>query len=365
MEAILRQVLVDFGHAGEPTEIEQIKTGHINQTFRVRFNEPQGPTDYIVQSINRFVFKNAEQVMDNIIGVSRHLKAKYKALGEPYDRKLLQFLPANDGRYYSIQPDDSIWRCYFMVPDSVTYSTVTDTRLLENAAYAFGTFCQLLSDYDMASLHETIRDFHNTKARMKTFEETVAANRSGRADQCREQIDFVLRHKAFTSVLVDAQECGELQTRVTHNDTKYNNVLLDAKTGEPLAVIDLDTIMPGLAAYDFGDAMRFAGNKAKEDEADLSKVGLSLENFEAFAKGYVTALNGALNKAELASLPVGAIMMTLECGFRFLADYIDGDRYFHCDYPEHNLVRAKNQFALVVDMEKNYDNMQHIIEKFS
>ena len=364
MQEVLRAVLADFGRIGEPVEIEPIKTGHINQTLRVRFNEPGGPVDYIVQSVNQFVFKQPKLVMENIVGVCAHLKKRYERAGKPYDRKVLQFLTARDGNYYSIQPDGSFWRAYYMVPHSVTHNTVTELRHLENAAASFGAFCDMLSDYDMSSLHETIPNFHNTPERFKTFTETVEINRSGRAKDVREEIDFVLQRESFVSTLTDALARGELQNRVTHNDTKYNNVLLDIETGESLAVIDLDTIMPGLAAYDFGDAIRFAGNKAAEDEADLSKVGLSIENFEAFARGYVGALNGALNSAELSSLPTGAIMMTLECGLRFLADYVDGDRYFHCNYPEHNLVRARNQFALVKDLERNYDKMQQIIERF-
>lgn len=364
MNEIMAGVLRDFGFRKEPEEIEQIKTGHINQTFRVRADRGDGVRDYIVQSVNRFVFKNTEQVMDNIIGVSRHLKRRYDEAGLSCDRQVLQFLPAADGRYYSIQPDGTLWRIYIMVPDSVTYDTVTDPRYLKNAGWAFGHFCDLLSDYPMESLYETIPDFHNTPVRFRTFEQTVSEDRVGRAAECRDEIRFVMERKSFVSTLTDALARGELKSRVTHNDTKYNNVLLDCNTGDPLAVIDLDTIMPGLAAYDFGDAIRFAGNKAAEDEKDLSKVGLSTDNFEAFAEGYVSGLRGALDDRELSSLPTGAIMMTLECGFRFLADYLDGDRYFRCAYPEHNLVRARNQFALVADLEKNFDRMQQIIGRF-
>lgn len=349
---------------GEPVTFEVIKTGNINKTYLVGFSDMGRVTRYIVQRVNGYVFKNPVGIMENIAGITAHLHGKYAAAGIDCTRLVLDFCTAENGESWYSDEEGGFWRAYKYIENTLTYDTVPDPKLLTSAGAAFGGFMKLLADYDMASLNTTIPDFHNTKKRFETFRAAAEADSAGRAGELRDVIDYCYAHESFCSQLVDMQADGRLATRVTHNDTKYNNVLIDTQTGEPQAIIDLDTVMPGLAAYDFGDAIRFAANTSAEDEPDTSKTSLSLPYYEAFCKGYIGALRDTFDEAELMSLPTGALMMTIELVMRFATDYLQGDPYFKINYPTHNLVRTRCQLALARDMEEKFTQMQGIVKKY-
>lgn len=349
-----------LGVAGEPVFFELIKTGNINRTFLCGFDDGKRFLKYIVQRVNGYVFKDPVLIMDNIAAVTTHLRDKYLAAGIDPKRLVLEFLCGEDGRNYCFDDEGNLWRAYYYVDQTQTYDVVPNAALLTGAGAAFGNFMNLLDDFDMTRLHETIPNFHNTAARFAAFEAAVAEDKAGRAGEIPEIIDYIFARRKYFSLLVDQQAAGLIKTRVTHNDTKYNNVLIDIQSQQPMAIIDLDTVMPGLAAYDFGDAIRFAANTSAEDEPDTSKTGLSLEYYEAFTKGYVGEVGASFSKEEILSLPEGALMMTLELVMRFATDYLQGDPYFKINYPEHNLVRTRCQFALAVDMEEKSDRMKKI-----
>ncbi len=361
MEQILAQVLSQFGIDGTVESVRPIKTGHINQTYVAGVSGKL----YTVQTINTYVFPDAEGVMENILKVTGHLREKVIAQGGDPTREVLHFYPGKDGKGCWKDEEGKYWRVYDYIDDALSYSIAEDLRILTDAGRAFGNFQKLLADYDGASLNETIVDFHNTRQRYVNMEAGIARNESGRLCNVADEVAFFRARTETANRLVDQIERGELPLRVTHNDTKFNNILIDAATSKPLCVIDLDTIMPGLAAYDFGDAIRFCANSAAEDEKDLSKVWFCMDKFEAFAEGFIGGADGFFTEAELDSMVWGCIIMTLECGCRFLLDYIDGDKYFHTDYPEHNLDRAHTQMKLVAEMEERFDEMQEIVRKYA
>ncbi|MBO5247674.1 MAG: aminoglycoside phosphotransferase family protein [Clostridia bacterium] len=361
MEKKLAQVLARFGIRGTVQAIRYIRTGHINQTYNVQISGKS----YAVQAINTYVFPNVDQVMENIFSVTDHLRKKISESGGDPQREVLHFYGGNEGKGYWIDSEGKCWRVYDFVEGALSYNIADDLQILTDAGQAFGNFQKLLSDYDGSTLNETIVDFHNTRQRYVNLEEGIRRNASGRLCNVTEEVEFFRARIATAHRLVDQIDGGELPLRVTHNDTKFNNILIDESTKKPLCVIDLDTIMPGLAAYDFGDAIRFCANSAAEDEKDLSKVHFCMDKFEAFAKGFIGGADGFFTEAELESMVWGCIIMTLECGSRFLLDYIDGDIYFHADYPEHNLDRAHTQMKLVTEMEARFDEMQDIVRKYA
>lgn len=361
MEKKLAQVLSQFGIRGTVQSINYIRTGHINQTYEVNISGKS----YCVQTINTYVFPNVDQVMENIFSVTEHLRKKSSLNEEDSYRHVLYFHETNEGKRYWKDESGKCWRVYDFVDDAISYNIAEDLQILTDAGQAFGNFQKLLSDFDGASLNETIVDFHNTKQRYVNLEAGIKRNASGRLCNVEKEVEFFRARTETACRLVDQIERGELPLRVTHNDTKFNNILIDKNTNKPLCVIDLDTIMPGLAAYDFGDAIRFCSNSAAEDEKDLSKVHFCIDKFEAFAKGFIGGAEGFFSDAELDSMVWGCIIMTLECGCRFLLDYIDGDKYFHADYPEHNLDRAHTQMKLVEEMEMHMDEMQEIVRKYA
>ncbi len=333
--------------------------GHINDTYIV-----QSDPKYILQRINKNVFTNPPEMMENIMGVTNFLREKIKAAGGNPDRETLRYMIADDGNPFFVDDDGEYYRAYQYVDGVISCTSVDDPSQLYHAAKAFGKFQNMLADYPAETLHETIVQFHDTRKRFGDFVKAVQENKSGRADICKEDIQFVLDREADCNVVVEAIEKGEIPLRVTHNDTKLNNVLLDAVTGEGVCVIDLDTVMPGSLLYDFGDALRFGGSSGAEDEPDLSKIWFVMENFEAFTKGFLEELVSITDK-ELELLAFSIKLMTLECGSRFLADFINGDTYFKTKFPEHNLVRARTQFKLVADMEKKMDEMNAIVHKLA
>ena len=337
---------------------EPYGNGHINDTFLVICGKR-----YIMQRMNHQIFTEPEKMMDNILGVTNHIRKKTAEAGEDTERCTLTVVPTLEGASYFKDSIGSYWRLYDFVEGTVTHETVESPADFYTCAKAFGKFQRQLADYDAKKLYPTILNFHCTPVRYDNLMKSVEKNISGRADSVRAEIDFAMARKDFVRVLEEAREQGSLPLRVTHNDTKLNNILFDSASEEPICVIDLDTVMPGYSVTDFGDSIRFGANTAAEDETDLSRVSLDMELFELYAKGFIEGCDGKLTDSELDLLPEGAIMMTLECGMRFLTDYIDGDVYFRVHREGHNLDRCRNQFALVADMERKLPQMREIINR--
>ncbi len=336
-----------------PTECIPWGDGHINDTYRVTgLNGAGEEKHYILQRINTTIFRDVDQVMQNIQGVTSFLRG---FAGDP--REVMQLVCTREGSAYYRDAQGGCWRLYIFVEDSLCLKTPESTEDFRQCALAFGRFQNMLKDFPVEQLSETIPDFHNTPKRFARLMDAVARDPLGRAAQVRQEIAFAVAREDFYSILTDLNAKGVLPTRVTHNDTKINNVLLDKDTRRALCVIDLDTVMPGLAANDFGDSIRSGAVTAKEDEADLSKIHLDLTMYRAFLEGFLEGCGGQLTPEEIRCLPIGAKMMTAECGIRFLTDYLEGDTYFKIHYPEHNLVRCRSQFKLVADMEAKWEQM--------
>jgi len=357
-------IVAEFAVEGKLIEAKPIVQGHINDTYRLTFETETGKEQYTLQAINQYVFKNPELVMENICAVTEFLRKKIEAAGGDPDRETLTVVPTKAGKSYLIDENGDYWRVYHFIDGASSYDTVQNAQHLYNAGFAFGRFQNQLADFPIETLHDTIPNFHNTKKRLQDFFAAVERNESGRAAECAEEIAFFRARENDAAFLLNLQESGELPTRVTHNDTKYNNILIDDTTGEALCVIDLDTVMPGLSAYDYGDAIRFAASTAAEDETDLSKVTIDMELYELFTGGFVSAAKGLLSERELELLPWGARIITLELASRFLADHLDGDKYFKIHRENHNLERAKCQMKLVEEMEKHFDEMMAICKKY-
>lgn len=360
----LLEIIQHFRIEGTGAEFHMIDTGHINSTYRVTCESGENPKRYTLQKINKYVFKQPELVMANICAVTEFLRKKIAAAGGDPSRETLTVIPAVDGKPYHIDGDGEYWRMYEYVDNASTYDTVVNPEHLYNAGCAFGRFQTQLADFPIETLHDTIPNFHNTRKRFDDFFAGVEENPCGRVKDALPEIEILKKFRPLASFLLEKQEAGILPLRVTHNDTKYNNILIDNATNKALCVIDLDTVMPGLAAYDFGDAIRFAASTAAEDETDLSRVSLDLGLYERFAAGFVGAVSGFLKDAEVALLPYGALLMTLEVGSRFLLDYLTGDKYFRIHRPNHNLERARTQLVLAEDMERRFGEMNDIVRKY-
>ena len=348
-----------FAINGSIASIEPYGNGHINTTFLITTDTD---SQYILQKINTSVFKDPYQLMDNIVRVTTYLKNQVASRGGDPDREVLGIVPTMEGDSYTVQ-DNSAWRLLTFVKDSITFQVIDDPKNFYYAGKAFGNFTSQLDQFPADTLFETIKNFHNTPSRYKDFEAAVERNASGKAADVCDEIEFVRQRKDFCSLFTDKIKDGSLPLRVTHNDTKLNNVLFDKHTKLPVAVIDLDTVMPGLSLYDFGDAIRFGTNPADEDEKDLSKVFCDLELFEAFTRGYLESCGNLLCPEELEMLPYAGKMLTLECGMRFLADHIAGDVYFKIHRENHNLDRARTQFKMVKDMEEKHDQLTEIVQR--
>lgn len=355
--------LIDaFEFGGKLKTNSQILDGHINNTFSLEFEDDNGKsTRYLIQEINTYVFKDPDALMNNIVSVTKYLRDIIIRNGGDPDRESLCVYFTKDNKPYYRSEDGKCWRCYNFIGNAHSCQTVDCAETFAKAAKAFGRFQCLLSDYPGETLAETIPNFHNTASRFADFKKAVADNLSGRANQVEKEIEFVLAREKDCPVLVDLLNAGELPLRVTHNDTKLNNVMFDNETGEGICVVDLDTVMPGLSLYDFGDSIRFGASTAAEDEKDLSLVNFSLEYFRAYTLGYLSTAGESLTANEIEYLPFSSKLMTLECGMRFLGDFINGDVYFKTEYPEHNLVRCRTQFKLVTEMEKHMDEMKAIV----
>ena len=352
----MNQILNSFQLDTPVASCERYGCGHVNETYLV---VSESGRRYILQKISTRAFHDVPALMQNIISVTQFLREK---TADP--RGVLTLVSTVDGEFYLHHADGTYWRMYDFVEDAVCLQAPETPEDFYQSALAFGNFQQLLTDFPAETLSETIPMFHNTVNRYKIFKETLAADPMGRAASVKEEIEFALAHETEAATLVEQQASGLLPTRVTHNDTKLNNVMLDAATKKALCVIDLDTIMPGLSLYDFGDSIRFGAATAAEDETDLSKVEMSLELFRTYTRGYLTACPG-LTDQEKKMMPMGAKLMTLECGVRFLTDYLDGDHYFKIHRENHNLDRCRTQFKLVADMEKKWADMAAIVEEES
>lgn len=339
--------------------------GYINDTYAVSCELEDGSKKrYILQRINHDIFKNPEALMDNFVMICDYLKDIVAKKGGNPDRETLTVIPTKQGEK-GVWTEGKYYRMLAFIEDTVCYDVCQGTEDFYKCAKAFGNFQMMLKDFPADKLTETIPNFHNTPVRFETFLKAVEENKSGRAHLVQEEIKFILDRKAVTDSLMDLLKAGEIPLKVTHNDTKLSNILMDAKTNDSLCIIDLDTIMPGLVAYDFGDSIRAGACYTAEDEKDLSKVYLVMELFEAYVKGFIEGAGTGLSKKEIETLPLGAKVITLEQGIRFLTDYLDGDLYYKTQYEEHNLDRTRTQLKLVADMEAKWDEMNNVIKKYS
>lgn len=361
----MNKIVELFDTEGNVVECVPHGGGYINDTYLVTCEKNDGEKiRYILQRINHNIFKDPESLMENFAMVCDYLKGIVEAAGGDSLRETLTVIPTKDGKNL-VFVDDKFYRMLLFIEDTVCHEVSQGVDDFYKCAKAFGNFQYMLKDFPADKLTETIPNFHNTPKRYETFLKAVEENKSGRAHLVQDEINFILERKAVADSLIDLLNAGEIPLKVTHNDTKLSNILMDAKTDDSLCVIDLDTIMPGLAAYDFGDSIRAGACYSAEDEKDLSKVYVALELFEAYVKGFIEGCKDGLSKKEIETLPLGAKVITLEQGIRFLTDYLDGDLYYKTQYADHNLDRTRTQLKLVADMESKWDEMNAIIKKYS
>ena len=362
----LEEVLNAYRHIGTLKSMTPYGNGHINNTFLLTYEIP-GRQDkrLILQEMNREVFKRPKELMENIIGVTSYLRGKIIENGGDPERETLNVVPAEDGEDYYVDSRGAYWRAYLFIEDATCYEQVETKEDFYQSALAFGNFQHLLAGYPAETLHETIPQFHDTRKRFNDFLRAVEEDRLGRAALVQDEINFVMKREENADIFGDMLERKELSLRVTHNDTKLNNIMIDNATRIGICVIDLDTVMPGLAVNDFGDSIRFGASTGAEDERDLSKIWCSLELFEAYTKGFLEGCGGSLTQEEICMLPDGAITMTYECGIRFLTDYLSGDTYFKTHREGQNLDRCRTQFKLVADMEQKKQQMYEIIANYA
>ena len=340
---------------GNPIACEELNQGHINQTLKLT---TETGAEYVLQKINKYVFRDPIRLMANVSAVTDFLNKRVED-----SRLALHFIPTQRGLYYHRDRRGEFWRMYDFVGGFCLDTPQSDEDFYQSAL-AFGRFQEMLAEFPAQTLFETIPEFHNTVDRYRQFKASIQADPCGRVSQVTGEIRFLLKREELGGTLQRMRESGELPLRVTHNDTKLNNVLLDRKTRKALCVLDLDTVMPGLSAYDFGDAIRYGAATAAEDEPDADKMTLNLHLFGVYVRGYLEAAP-SLTDREVEMLPMGALIMTLELATRFLKDYIDGDLYFKTDYPEHNLIRARTQIRLVADMQSHWDEMNRIVAEIA
>lgn len=356
---------IETAQNGSLVERRPYGNGHINDTFLLRCTSPdQNETKFILQRMNHDIFKNPPQLMENVVQVTQHLRRTILSQGGDPNRETLNVLQTRNGADWYQDSSQNYWRVFPYIERSVCLEKVESEKDFYDSAVAFGNFQRQLADFPVRKLHETIPNFHNTSSRFEDFQKAIQEGDKSRAALAQAELAFALDRKQDTAVLTNLLAEGKLPLRVTHNDTKLNNILFDADTHKALCIIDLDTVMPGLSLYDFGDSIRFGANTGAEDETDLSKVELDLSLFEAFTKGYLEGCAGSLAPKEIELLPMGAKLMTYECGIRFLADFLTGDHYFKTHREHHNLDRARTQFKLVADMEAKWHDMTAIVKKY-
>ena len=362
IQAIASEFCVD----GDLVEVTPVTHGHINDTFVATYRRAGRSARYVHQRINHHVFKDPAAVMDNIARVTRHIRAKLLAAGAlDVDRRVLTLVLTRDGGTFHRAADGNYWRTYLFIENAHIHDVVETPQQAYQTALEFGKFQQQLADLPGPRLAETIPHFHDTPKRFDALERAIAVDPLDRAMLAEPEIEFALQNKEMTGMLLDLHARGAIPERITHNDTKFNNVMLDDATGEALCVLDLDTIMPGLALYDFGDMVRTATCACAEDETNLSKVRMEMAMFEALVRGYLAAVGGVLNAAEKRHLAFAGKLMTFEVGIRFLTDYLEGDRYFKVHRPAHNLDRCRNQFALVASIAEQEEAMNRVVAQVS
>ena len=357
----IKHILPCFHFNGRFVSVEELTSGNINSTYHLTYKNGDHTIQYTLQHINRFVFKQPEKVMENIELVTAHLYGDLLRNGEDPTRRVLELIPTLNGNSLLVDEDGDYWRAYKFIDNATPYNSVIKPRHFLEAGRAFGEFQRRLSTFPAERLNETIPDFHNTTRRFYAFVAAIADDRVGRVEGLDDEIEFFFDRRKMMNEIVRRLKTGELPLRVTHNDTKINNVLIDDITDKALCVIDLDTVMPGSSLYDYGDAIRFGASTAAEDEEDTSKISLDMEKFTLFTEGFLAETNGFLTENELKLLPLGIKVITCELAMRFLTDYIDGDRYFKVKSPTHNLVRAHAQMKLLEDIEAKEDEMYRIL----
>ncbi len=357
---ILKEAAAAFATDGEAVSCQRYGSGHINDTFRLICEKHP----YILQRMNTDIFQDPVSLMRNIEGVTTFLRQEViKNNGDP-DRETLNLIRTREGAPYYVDSRGNYWRMYLFIEGATCYNLVEKPEDFYQSGKAFGHFQRLLAHYPARELAETIPGFHDTPGRFRAFRKAVEEDICGRASEVQNEIQFVMDREQDMGLAMDMLAKGELPLRVTHNDTKLNNIMIDDKTGQAICIIDLDTVMPGLSIFDFGDSIRFGANTAEEDETDLTKVSLSVPLFEIYTRGFLEGCAGSLTEAEVKMLPQGARLMTLECGIRFLTDYLSGDTYFKIAREKHNLDRCRTQFKLVSDMEAAWDGMKAVIDKY-
>ena len=359
------EAIGQFRYEGVLIDERPYGSGHINDTYLLTFEIAEmGTIKVILQRMNKNIFTKPIELMENILNVTSYLRKKIIENGGDPDRETLNVIRTVDNMPYFVDSEGEYWRSYKFITDATSYDQVESPEDFYQSAVAFGNFQRLLAEYPAETLHETIEGFHDTKARFQVFKKAVEDDVCGRAASVQKEIQFVLEHEHLANVFADLLEKKEIPLRVTYNDTKLNNIMIDNKTRKGICVIDLDTVMPGLAMNDFGDSIRFGASTATEDEQDLSKVSCDMELFDLYAKGFIEGCGGKLTEKEIDLMPTGAMVMTFECGMRFLTDYLQGDTYFKIHRENHNLDRCRTQFKLVKDMEAKWDTMREIIDKY-
>ena len=362
---VLKRVTPLFQVEGSAEELVPYGSGHINDTFRLTCRlEDGGCKRYILQKMNTSIFKNTAGLMENVEKVTSFLRKKIVAAGGDPERETLNLVSTTEGKTY-LESEGEFWRMYIFIENATSFDEVKKPEDFYNSAVSFGNFQRLLADYPADTLHETIVNFHNTVDRFSNFKKAVEEDVCGRAKDVQKEIDFVMAREKDTHIICDALAEKRIPLRVTHNDTKLNNIMIDDNTGKGLCVIDLDTVMPGSALYDYGDSIRFGASTGAEDEPNLDLISVNLDLFDIYTKGYLEGCNNSLTKEEVELFPMGAKLMTFECGMRFLTDYLQGDVYFKIHRDGHNLDRARTQFKLVADMESKWDEMAAIVKKYS
>lgn len=365
MNPIDRELVRHFRIEGAFLDAAPYGFGYIHDTYIARFKQSDGGVRrVIIQRINHDIFKKPAQVMENIHRVTNHIRSKITDAGGDAARGTLTIVPARDGDAFWVSPQGHYWRAYRFIDGARAYLQAESPEQYYQAGKAFGRFLKMLDDFDPAGVHETIPDFHHTPKRFRAFLEALERDAVNRAVTVSAEIDFALQRAGETGILVELVEAGAMPERVTHNDTKFDNVMLDDETGDVVCVIDLDTVMPGLAVFDFGDAVRAGANPAAEDERDLAKVRLDLTVYDRLARGFIEEVGDLLTPAESDHLAFGAKLITYEQGIRFLTDYLNGDIYYKTQRPDHNLDRCRTQFKLVSDMEREFDKMVRIVERY-
>jgi len=359
------EAIANFRYGGELVDVRPYGSGHINDTYLLTFSvEEMGNMKVILQRMNTSIFTEPVKLMENILGVTSYLRERIIENGGDPERETLNVICAKDGKPYFVDSEGEYWRSYVFITDATSYDQVENADDFYQSAVAFGNFQKLLAGYPAETLHETIKGFHDTRARFAAFKKAVEEDVCGRASSVQEEIQFVLEHEDVANFFAELLDKKELPLRVTHNDTKLNNIMIDNKTRKGICVIDLDTVMPGLAMNDFGDSIRFGASTGAEDEQDLSKVSCDMNLFDIYTKGFIEGCGGKLTEKEIELLPMGAKTMTFECGMRFLTDHLQGDTYFKIHRENHNLDRCRTQFKLVKDMEEKWETMNNIVAKY-